>query len=250
MNKPLALIVEDEIIIAYDIKDILVEMGYDAIINIVNVDDAIAAIEKYNPSLVLIDINLNQEKDGIDLGNYLLDKDNIPFIYITSHSDNTTIERVSETRPYGYIVKPFKSEDIKVAVSIVTSNFKHRNIDIKREDKEIDDNVPFILKESVKYINDNITEKITLSDLANKTKWKSQHYNRLFTQYMGMTPYKYIVEKKIAKAKTMLSETSLPIKQISFELGFKSHGNFCTIFKKSTGRTPEKFRNWMVYNNK
>jgi AraC-like DNA-binding protein len=242
MNKPLVLIVEDELIIALDIKEILVEEGYDAIINIVSYEATIKAIEEHNPSLILLDINLKQDKDGVDIGAYLLEKDSIPFIYITSYSDKNTLERVNQTRPYGYIVKPFKPSDLKTTVSIVLHNFKHRKIDVLRQEKEINQEVPFILKQTIKYIDDNITEKINISELAKQTKWKSQHFNRLFNQYIGKTPHQYILEKKIEKAKNLLSETTVPILQISFELGFKSHSNFCAAFKKVTGKTPENFR--------
>jgi YesN/AraC family two-component response regulator len=248
--KPLILIVEDELIIALHIKEILKEEGFDAIINVDNVNDAITTIENLNPSLVLIDISLRQDKDGVHLGAFLLERDKIPFIYITSYSDKSTLERVRETRPYGYIVKPFKPTDLKSTVDIVLHNFKHRNIDVLRQDKEISNDIPFILKQSLKYINDNINEKIKISDLANQTRWESQHFNRLFTQYIGSTPYKYIMDKKIEKAKTLLIETKIPIVQLSFDLGFKSHSNFCSIFKKVTGKTPENFRKWYEVTNK
>jgi YesN/AraC family two-component response regulator len=248
--KPLILIVEDELIIALHIKEILKEEGFDEIINVDNVNDAITTIENLNPSLVLIDISLRQDKDGVHLGAFLLERDKIPFIYITSYSDKSTLERVRETRPYGYIVKPFKPTDLKSTVDIVLHNFKHRNIDVLRQDKEISNDIPFILKQSLKYINDNINEKIKISDLANQTRWESQHFNRLFTQYIGSTPYKYIMDKKIEKAKTLLIETKIPIVQLSFDLGFKSHSNFCSIFKKVTGKTPENFRKWYEVTNK
>jgi YesN/AraC family two-component response regulator len=248
--KPLILIVEDELIIALHIKEILKEEGFDAIINVDNVNDAITTIENLNPSLVLIDISLRQDKDGVHLGAFLLERDKIPFIYITSYSDKSTLERVRETRPYGYIVKPFKPTDLKSTVDIVLHNFKHRNIDVLRQDKEISNDIPFILKQSLKYINDHINEKIKISDLANQTRWESQHFNRLFTQYIGSTPYKYIMDKKIEKAKTLLIETKIPIVQLSFDLGFKSHSNFCSIFKKVTGKTPENFRKWYEVTNK
>lgn len=248
--KPLILIVEDELIIALHIKEILKEEGFDEIINVDNVNDAITTIENLNPSLVLIDISLRQDKDGVHLGAFLLERDKIPFIYITSYSDKSTLERVRETRPYGYIVKPFKPTDLKSTVDIVLHNFKHRNIDVLRQDKEISNDIPFILKQSLKYINDNVNEKIKISDLANQTRWESQHFNRLFTQYIGSTPYKYIMDKKIEKAKTLLIETKIPIVQLSFDLGFKSHSNFCSIFKKVTGKTPENFRKWYEVTNK
>lgn len=240
--KPSILIVEDELIIALDLKEILTEEGYDTITNINNVNDAIIAIETQNPSLVLIDINLKQDKDGIDLGHYLLQKDTIPFIYITSYSNKTTLQKASETRPHGYIVKPFKPEDIKISVAIVLNNFRHRNIDVVRKNSDLNDEIPFILKTSIDYINQNITNKIQISDLTNLTRWDSQHFNRVFTKYIGVTPYKYILDKKVEYAKTLLADTSIPITQVSYELGFKSHSNFCAAFKKIAETTPENYR--------
>ena len=216
MNKPQVLLVEDDLIHALYIKKILDENGYDTISNIVTYEDAIIAIEAFSPSLVLIDINLNQDKDGIDIGKYLLQKDNIPFIYITSSSDKATIDRARDTRPSAYMVKPFKVEDLEVTIAIVINNFKHKNIDVLRHEKEINSDIPFVLKQTINYIDENITEKIKISDLARQTKWESQHFNRLFAKYVGVTPYKYIMDKKIEKAKILITETSIPITQISF----------------------------------
>ena len=244
MSNSLVLIVEDDLIHALYIKKILDDNGYDTMSNIVTFEDAIMAIEAFTPALVLIDINLNQDKDGIDIGKYLLEKDNLPFIYITSSSDKATIDRARDTRPSAYMVKPFKVEDLQATVAIVINNFKHKNIDVLRQEKEIKSDIPFVLKQTIHYIDENITEKIKIGDLAKQTKWESQHFNRLFTKYIGVTPYKYIMDKKIEKAKILITETSIPITQISFELGIKSHSNFCSIFKKITGKTPENFRKW------
>jgi AraC-like DNA-binding protein len=248
MNKPQVLLVEDDLIHALYIKKILDDNGYDTISNIVTVEDAIIAIEAFTPNLVLIDINLKQDKDGIEVGKYLLQKDTIPFIYITSSSDKATIDRARDTRPSAYMVKPFKVEDLEVTVAIVINNFKHKNIDVYRHEKEIISNIPFVLKQTINYIDENITEKIKISDLARQTKWESQHFNRLFAKYLGVTPYKYIMDKKIDKAKILITETNIPITEISFELGIKSHSNFCSIFKKHTGKTPENFRKWSELN--
>jgi len=239
---PTILIVEDELLIAMDIKGILAEEGYNAIINVVTVEHAIQIIEEQSPVLVLIDINLKQDKDGTDLGQYLLEKDRIPYIYITSYADKITMDKVKDTRPYGYIVKPFKPIDIKTTVSVVLSNYKHRFIDIVRAETPMKDDVPFIIKETINYINKNVSEKLEIADLAKITRWKESHFIRVFKKYAGMTPYQYILKRKIEKAKTLLVETTLPIVEISFELGFLSHSNFCIAFKKYSGMTPEEFR--------
>lgn len=236
------LIVEDELIIALDIKETLEEQGHYCVMGVTSVDEAIDKIETDKFDLILIDINLKKDKDGIQLGEYLLAKDQIPFIFVTSHSDKSTLERVKETRPYGYIVKPFKPIDLVSTVDIVLNNYRHRHLDVIRAQDAIIDDVPFILKKAVKYIEENVGEKIVINDLAKQTRWKSQHFQKLFKEYLGITPHKYIVNKKIEKAKTMLLDPDIQIIQISYELGFRSHSNFCRTFKTLIGHTPESFR--------
>lgn len=248
--KETIIVVEDEFLIARDIRNILLEEEYNVIIDIDSVEQALEAIEIYKPDLVITDINLKKNKDGIDLGQYLLDKDVIPYIYITSLSDRVTLDRASNTRPHGYIVKPFKEMDIKTTVALTLSNYAHRKIDVLRSEQEIVLETPFILKQTINFINENINENLKVSDLAQMTKWKSQHFQRLFTKYLGTTPHNYIISRKIAKAKSLLIETNLPATSISYELGFKSHSNFCSIFKKQTGKTPDKYRNWHETNTK
>lgn len=242
MLKPLILIVEDELLIAKDISIILAEEGYDSHIGITTVQEAIEALSKNDYDVVLIDINLQNSSDGVELGNYLLNKDTVPYIYITSHSDNITIDRVKDSRPHAIIIKPYKPLDIKTTVSIVLNNYKHKKIDIIRTDEPLTDEVPFMLKEVIKYIDINIKERIDIIDLSKLTRWSSQHFIRVFTQYIGDTPYQYILRKKMEKAKILITDSDVAMKDIAFELGYESYGNFCKVFKRETGKKPNEFR--------
>ena len=238
------LIVEDDLILAHTIKEILCSEEYDCFINVFSSKNAKEVIKEYNPSLIIIGLNLKKEEHGFDLGECLLNLDLVPYLYVSSHFDKTTLERVKQTRPYGYLVQPFKPQDLLTAVSISISNYRYKNIDVVRTCESIEDDVPFILKKTLKYINDNITEKILLTDLSSLTRWKSQHFVKNFSKYIGVTPNKYIIDRKIEVSKTMIEESTIPITQISFNLGFKSHSNFCTIFKKKVGKTPEQYKKW------
>jgi AraC-like DNA-binding protein/CheY-like chemotaxis protein len=242
MLKPLILIVEDELLIAKDISIILAEEGYDSHIGITTVQEAIEALSKNDYDVVLIDINLQNSSDGVELGNYLLNKDTVPYIYITSHSDNITIDRVKDSRPHAIIIKPYKPLDIKTTVSIVLNNYKHKKIDIIRTDEPLTDEVPFMLKEVIKYIDINIKERIDIIDLSKLTRWSSQHFIRVFSQYIGDTPYQYILRKKMEKAKILITDSDVAMKDIAFELGYESYGNFCKVFKRETGKKPNEFR--------
>lgn len=242
MAKIKILIVEDELLIAKDISIILDKEGYESTIGVTTVADAIVALENDNFNLVLIDIKLRNDSNGIDLGDYLLKKDTIPFIYITSNSDNITMSRVKDTRPHGIIIKPYKPIDILTTVALVLNNYKHKNIDIVRSNTMNIDEVPFILKEVVKYIDNHVDGRIDIDDLANSTPWGNQHFIRVFTKYVGDTPYQYVLKKKIEKSKVLITETELPLKDIAFDLGFLSYGNFCKLFKRELGMNPDVYR--------
>jgi AraC-like DNA-binding protein len=243
MIRPKVLIVEDELLIAKDISLILESEGYETKIGITTVEEAIVELNEERYALVLIDINLSNNSDGVSLGSYLLKKDIVPFIYITSYSDNVTIDRVKDTRPQGIIVKPFKPIDIKSTISIVLSNYNHKNIDVLRtNDASTVNEVPFILKDVIQYINTNIDGKIDITELTAITKWSHHHFIRTFTKYINKTPYQYILAKKIDKAKAIICETDTSLSLIATELSFNSYSNFCNAFKKETGKTPEMFR--------
>ena len=236
------LIVEDEFLISRNIRNILLEEDYDVIDNVESVEHAIEVINTKKVNLVIIDINLKKDKDGIDLGNHLQDKTTIPFIYITSYSDKITLDRAFKTRPQGYLVKPFKAIDIKINVSVVLHNHYQRINDETYTLENTTNEIPFFLKKAIDYINDNIDNHININSLASQTRWGSQHFQRVFTKYIGQTPLKFINQRKIEKCKILLVETTIPTRQISFQLGFFSHGNFCIIFKRLTGKTPNEYR--------
>lgn len=241
MKNPTILIVEDEALIAMHIKTILEEQDYE-VCTCNSVDDAITKVDEQYISLVLIDINLNKDKDGVDLGMYLLEKDSIPYIYTTSYADKVTLDKVNQTRPFGYIVKPFKEVDILSTVSIVLNNCKHKEIDSTRKKDVPDDPIPYRLKQVINYINENLHEKLEIEELAAKTQWKRHHFMKIFMKYLDVSPYQYILIRKIEKAKTLLQESKIPLNEIAYELGFNSYANFSNAFKKNCNMTAEHYR--------
>ncbi len=116
------LIVEDEPAIARNLAMILQAKDYSIIGIAYDQIDAQDKLAKNNTDLALLDINLGGNMDGIKIGKLIHDKYQIPFIYVTSYADDSTLEAAKVTRPAGYIVKPFEEREIYAAIKIAWFN--------------------------------------------------------------------------------------------------------------------------------
>lgn len=242
MGKIKILVIGSEIHLSQDMQRILENEGYEVIIILLLADNIIQQIEKIKPQLVIIDNDIKGEKNGLFIGKYLLNEDSIPFMYISSNGDNITIEQIKITRPYGFLIKPFREIDLKASVKLTLYNYSHKNIDLLKTDKKVIEDVPFRIRHVINYINENINEKIDIDELAKLTKWKKHHFIRIFSSIIGITPYQYILINKIEIAKALIEETDQPINEIAFDLGFVNYSNFGHIFKKICFTSPENYR--------
>ena len=112
------LIVEDEFTIAEHLRCILELLGHRVTGVAGRVSEALESLRLDPPDLVLLDVNLRGELDGIDLAARLRAEYHIPFVFLTSQANAATVARAKQTRPYGYLVKPFDEEDIFVALEM------------------------------------------------------------------------------------------------------------------------------------
>jgi AraC-like DNA-binding protein/CheY-like chemotaxis protein len=245
LKKKLIIIVGDDPLVAIFLKTTLEEVGFEVLNDFISIEHSIELIKEKNPVLVFIDVKLNKTESGIDIGYFLFTYDKIPYVYITSSTDKTSIKRIIDTKPNGYFLKPLNSIDIVLKINIILNNYNYRNNEktlfISNNYGLVDD-IPFIINKTIQYINNNIYKTITINELALQTRWEKHHFLRMFTKYVGTTPYKYILQQKIIKAKCILIETNFKIIVIAFDLGFNSHASFSVRFKKITGFTPEVYR--------
>ncbi|WP_051294943.1 HD domain-containing phosphohydrolase [Maridesulfovibrio bastinii] len=117
------LIVEDEAIVSLDIKGRLSVLGY-TVLDIVKTGElAVERTLELEPDLVLMDIMLDGEMDGIDAATEILKKADIPIIYLTAYADEKTLERAKVTEPFGYIIKPFEDRELNLAIEMAL--YKH-----------------------------------------------------------------------------------------------------------------------------
>jgi len=118
------LIVEDEFIVANDLRLMLVHSGYEVCAIAETVEAAKHCIEKYKPTWVLLDILLQENQMGTDLAQHLTER-NIGFIYISANTNQGILDIAKATQPYGFLVKPFRKNDLLIMLDIVRNKHLH-----------------------------------------------------------------------------------------------------------------------------
>lgn len=121
-NNIKVLIVEDEPPISMEISFILEDYGYQVAASVYSSEDAIEYLSQNTVDIALLDINIMGSMNGIELAHHINKFYQIPFLYISSFSDGSTMEKANATKPKGFIGKPFKSEDINNAIELALSN--------------------------------------------------------------------------------------------------------------------------------
>lgn len=117
------LIVEDESIIALNIKEILSDFEYDVVGIAANGKKALQLVSAKEPDLVLMDITLQNREDGIEVAEEICNILSVPIVFLTANDKNKTIDRAINIKPYGYILKPFKAIELKTAIEIALKTF-------------------------------------------------------------------------------------------------------------------------------
>ncbi|ACF15149.1 multi-sensor signal transduction histidine kinase [Chloroherpeton thalassium ATCC 35110] len=125
------LIVEDESVVAWHLQDILEQSGYEVVASVGSGEDAVKLTQTLAPDLILMDISLKGDMDGIEAASQILKICKIPVIFLTAHADKHTLNRAKNAMPYGYIVKPFQEKDVVSAIEIVLN--KHQQVSLEKE---------------------------------------------------------------------------------------------------------------------
>lgn len=118
------LIVEDNVIVAQDIRSRIEQLNYAVSACVTSGEAAVQSAMDHPPDLILMDIKLKGRMSGIDAYTAICDEIKVPVIYLTSYSDEDTLAKAKLTGPAGYIVKPFEDEDLKTGITIALHQFK------------------------------------------------------------------------------------------------------------------------------
>ena len=174
VSKTRILIVEDEGIIAEGLQSSLQELGYEVCAIVPTGEEALEKIEGHQPDLVLMDIVLENEMDGIDVANQIRSGFNIPVIYLTAFSDDETLERAKKTEPFGYIIKPIEDRELRANIEITL--YKHKT---EKALRKAHDELELKIKERTAELittNEQLQNEITERMLTEREIRKSAFY--------------------------------------------------------------------------
>lgn len=130
------LIVEDDPIIAADLERAMKKMGYEVLDAVESGEEALEIVAQDPPDLVLMDIQLEGDLDGIDTAHMISKQQAIPIIYLTSNTDERTFNRAKLTQPHGFLSKPFRLTDIKHSIDLAFLDDNPSPEAIEKNEKE------------------------------------------------------------------------------------------------------------------
>jgi DNA-binding LytR/AlgR family response regulator len=188
------LVVEDEMLIGAKISMLLTNLGYEVTGILPRGEDALINVEENKPDIIILDINLKGKIDGIETA-AILQRKNIPVIYLTANSDEATFNRAKQTKPTAFISKPFKQLDLQRAIELTIVHLAETDSSAV-EPTEVQEEQPFILIDRIFVRYGGRMVKIMLMDILYMEA--DRNYSRIFTrekEFVLSVTLKYIEEK-------------------------------------------------------
>ncbi len=166
MKKTSVLIVEDEVIIAKDLSLTLGKLGYIVVGHCISGEEALLLIEKNMPDIILMDIMLKGDMTGIETAKEIRNKFHRPVVFITAYSDEDTINNANTSAPFGYLVKPFKANDLRATIETALNRFKEET-QLKKENELLYNLTKSDSKKNVLFIkSDTKLIKLYMNDIV------------------------------------------------------------------------------------
>jgi len=218
MSKARVLVVEDEKIVARDISNRLDSMGYTVTAVVATGEQAIKDAERTSPDIVLMDIVLKGEVDGIEAATRIIEKLDLPVVYLTAYTDEKTLQRAKITEPFGYVVKPF--EDRELHINIEMALRKHASQKALKESEE-----------RFRTMAENSQEGILIHDIDN-----IMDFNGMFARMFGYKPD----ELKHMNPMEIVAPECRALKEKHARGGFDQLYE-CTGLRKDGSRFPVEF---------
>ncbi|HWR94029.1 MAG TPA: response regulator [Flavobacterium sp.] len=195
MNKnETILIIEDEMIIAANISLQLTNLGYKVNGILSKAEEVLPHLSDHIPDIILMDINLKGNLDGIEIAHLIQKEFKIPIIYLTANSDEANFNRAKETNPYAFISKPFKKLDLQRAIELTLIRFQEEKLKEKNLGFTIEE--PYILSDCIFVRSHDKMVKVCINNIlyieAERNYCKIHCKDK---EHLLVTTLKYLEEK-------------------------------------------------------
>ncbi len=243
------LVVDDEPYVLRSLSYLLSD--YFNVFTAISGSETIKHFDK-EPDLVILDYRL-PDMSGIEVLKEIKQaKPALPVIILTGYGDEEVAAKALRNGAMDYVKKPFSAPDLIGAIErCLAAKFPIRSgrqsalSGIARHGvirAEMRPHIQYRIQHAIKYISDNYSSKITLSDVATKACMSKYHFSRSFKKATGTTYRDYLNECRIEKAKEMLESGALPVSEIAFAVGYADVTNFERIFKRIAGLSPSQYK--------
>ncbi len=156
------LLVEDEMIIAANISLQLNHLGYEVIGIVPRAEEVLPIIRSHVPDIILMDINLKGDLDGIEVAHLIQNEYKIPIIFLTANSDESHFNRAKAVNPYAFISKPFKKLDLQRTIELTINRIQEEGLE---KPTTLDNQTPFILSDCIFVRSHDKMVKVNLDDI-------------------------------------------------------------------------------------
>ncbi|UXP33374.1 response regulator transcription factor [Reichenbachiella agarivorans] len=165
MVKLRMLVAEDDATHAAKMEMLLDEMGYDAVGFFDNARDLLKGLKELDPDVVLLDIALGKNEDGVDIARQIQQIRPTPFIFVTSFDDKTTLDRALATGPNAYLLKPVERGNLQAAIELAVTKFEQSNREIASPQNSTTWNTDVLIRDSFFLKKGSKLEKVQVSDI-------------------------------------------------------------------------------------
>ena len=241
------LIVDDDPLICENIVSKLTRLHYDQTYNIItanNATDAFILVQKHHPELIITDIRMNTIS-GLGLIEKIHSINFYPKIFVLSgYDDFDYVRKAFLLGVCDYMLKPVDIQelDAKLQTALVSANSGGAAADREEKPQPEADGSLDIMDAALRYIDENLSQNITMKDVSDNINISYYYFSRLLKQKTNKNFSEYVHMRRIELAREYLKDPSFTISEIAYKLGYTNQNQFSRVFKRYCGEYPTIYR--------
>ncbi len=243
LNHYNVLLVEDEKLLMQSLSRHIdaLDAGFKVICQAANGEEALKKLRTENIHLVMTDIRM-PVMDGLTLAKRIHEQyPNILTVILTGYADFDYAREALKQGVFDYMLKPVVQEDLENTLGRVRLQLQ-KFYELQEDPTLVGHHAEEIVEYTVLYMREHYMDDIDISSFSASMGFTSAYLTKIFNRYKGDTPLKYLTDIRIHEAKQLLSDTSLPIREVGEKVGYPDQFHFSKTFRKLTGMNPTAYR--------